>query len=155
MSRAHASPTRYTLALVWPQPRGGCSRDPSGWRDPNNRPASPRKPLPSRGKILPQAGESHTQACKRRMSLAAVSARAMTIATQHPATQRLVEGLQQGEQKHLSQGGQQHEVFSRLPVPQTRNLESQLALFLAPGQFHGTITNDKFCMSRTGRLRLS
>jgi hypothetical protein len=65
-------------------------------RDGDDRLPATRKPLWVRGKGLPESTERHAQAGERRVALAAVPARAVTKATEHPAAQRLVTRLEQG-----------------------------------------------------------
>ena len=73
------------LVLVRPHLPGAQSGGTSGWHDRDQRPASSRKLSPSRGKVLPQATQSHTQACERRVGLPTVPTCAMTVAAHHPA----------------------------------------------------------------------
>jgi hypothetical protein len=114
--REHTRPSQVRSGIGTALAGGGCSPGTSGERNRDHRPASPRKPLPAWRKVLPQAAQGHAQACKRRMSLATVPARAMAEATQQPAAQRLVAGLQHGQQKRVGQGGQQQEFLPRLKV---------------------------------------
>src|SRR5258708_19263374 len=83
--------------------REGRGPIPSGERDGDDRLRAARKLLPARGKGLPEPTESHAQAGEGGVSLAAVPARAMAIAAQEPAPQRLIEGREQREQKRVGQ----------------------------------------------------
>ena len=55
-----------------------------------------------------------------------------------------------GQDQGASQLHLDHRVFRAAEMMQVQMVFEQ-----AKGQFNGTITNDKFCMSRTGHLRLS
>jgi len=70
------------------------------------------------------------------MSVSAVLARAMAIAAQQPAPQRLVKRLQQSEQKRVGKCCQQQEFLPWLPVPQTWTLERQFAFVFPPGELN-------------------
>ena len=107
----------------------------SGRRHRDDRPAT-KQPLPVRGKALPESTEGQAQAREGSVRLAAVSARAVTIVAQQPATQRVAPRGEQGEQKRIGQRRQQQELLPRLRVPETRALEGQLTFVFPPGHFN-------------------
>src|SRR5581483_2278401 len=106
----------------------------SSERDGDHGLRAARKLLPARRKGLPKPTERQAQASEGSVGLEAVLTRAMAGTAQEPATQRRGEGREQGEQKRVGQRRQQQQCFSRLPVPQARTLECQLALVLTPRQ---------------------
>jgi hypothetical protein len=97
---------------------------PSGKRDGDDRLEAARELLPARGMLLPKPTQRHAQAGEGGVGLAAVPARAMAIAAQKPAAQRLRARRKQREQKRVGQRRQQQQFFPWLPVPQTRTSAS-------------------------------
>jgi hypothetical protein len=79
----------------------------------------------------------------------------MAPRSEQAGTQEIVVSVQQGKQESLNQGGNRQEFFTAVPFQQARAFKGQFGFAIPDRDFNGLITNDKFCMTRTGQLQLS
>ena len=105
--------------------------------------------------IIPEPTERPTESVKRCLNLLAPLAGAVAFEAQEGCNEFLMDGIEQGKQKGIDQHDYAKQLETRLQRPQAGTFQGQFAFGVAKTQFNGTITNDKFCLSRTGRLRLS
>jgi hypothetical protein len=72
-----------------------------------------------------------------------------------PGNQRTEWIPKEGEKESLDESGDGEEFSAAFPGEEARALESEFGLAVADGDLNGLITNDKFCMVRSRKLKLS
>src|SRR5437879_2924564 len=96
--------------------------------------------------MSPDKGEHVTKGSGVLVILGRLSDRDLPIRVQRPPKERH-EAIEAKEQRSRA--------FNGSVRPLTLRLDAQMGATLLKGHFNGAITNDKFCMTRQGRLQLS